>query len=54
MIFHAYVEAVKAVYTELFPPRIKTVDYCERPSPYITEEHCPPRRTPEIPRRGQF
>jgi hypothetical protein len=47
-------DVIQAVYTELFPPTMKAVSYCRQPSPYITEAHCPPKRAPEIPRRGQF
>ena len=45
-------EIIEQVYFQLNPPRIKTVDYCANPHPkYITEEHCPPKSAPEIPRR---
>ncbi len=43
---------VQVVYEQLVPARIHTVSHCENPHPlYITEEHCPPKRAPEIPRR---
>ena len=40
---------------QIDPPALKRVDYCANPHPkYTTEEHCPPKRAPDIPRRGQF
>jgi len=45
-------EVLKQVYLQLDPPKIETTDFCRNPHPlYVTEEHCPPRRAPEIPRR---
>jgi hypothetical protein len=45
-------EVLQMLYFQLKPGKIITVDYCVNQHPlYITEEHCPPRRAPEIPRR---
>ena len=46
------IEVLKWAVDQMNPPAIPKTDFCAKPHPlYVTEEHCPPKRAPEIPRR---